>query len=99
MELKKVENIRLLIENRKFVMSNLLIFKIIGIRQSCWPTTDDQTPRDLDLVETIKFLAESDCDCEFVAYLIKTGGCLGTRSSREDRPVSCKVKLEERKRV
>lgn len=70
MATKKVNNVRMFVRNSNMVVSNLEI----GIQDTRNKTVvlandDDETARDLDLVETSKFLAKSSGDWELVLYV------------------------------
>lgn len=71
MATKKVKNMRLYIENSKVVASNLDIDSqdIMNKTVVLAYDDDDETPRNLDLVETYKFTTESVGDWELGAYI------------------------------
>lgn len=70
MATKKVENVRMFVHNRNAVVSNLEIdIQDTRNKTVVLADNDDETPRDLDLVETSKFLAESSGDWELIVYV------------------------------
>ena len=70
MTTEKVNNVRMFVCNSKVVVSNLEIdSQDTRNKTIVLANDDDETPRDLDLVKTSKFLVESSGDWELVVYV------------------------------